>query len=400
MHEDELKDSRILIVEDKEANIRFLTRLLNKVGYRNVESTQDSREAQAVFRRFKPDLVLLDLHMPHMDGFDVMKAIGPDIPERSFLPILVITADREPEVRIRCLSMGAKDFISKPFRAEEALVRIRNLLETRRLHRFLEFHNETLQVKVEIENSRVQATQLEVLHRLAVAAEYRDDITGQHAARVGLVASVLAKAAGLSCSRADRLREAAPLHDVGKIGIPDAILLKPGKLTDEEFETMRTHTTIGGLILSKGSFPLLDDAREIALSHHEWWDGSGYPKGLVGDAIPFSGRIVAIADVFDSLTHDRPYKRAFSVDEALEIMLGEGDRHFDPELLELFVDLVRRGRISPDEEVRTNQVGAGAFGPLEGATDPLRAFGFEKPDGLSPEAERLLSEALDGIQPN
>ena len=280
MVDQELKDSRILIVEDKEANIRFLTRLLNKAGYENVLGTQDSRQAEDVFHDFQPDLVLLDLHMPHLDGFQVMEAIKPSIPRKAFLPILVITADREPEVKIRCLSMGAKDFISKPFRAEEVLVRIKNLLETRHIHRFLEFKNETLKLKVETENSRVQAAQLDILHRLAVAAEYRDDITGRHAGRVGVLASILATAAGLPGRTTSLLKKAAPLHDVGKIGIPDAILLKPDRLTEEEFEVMKSHTTIGGLILSKGSFRLLDVAREIALSHHEWWDGSGYPEGV------------------------------------------------------------------------------------------------------------------------
>ena len=402
MSDNDLKKSRILIVEDKEANIRFLTRLLNKEGYENIQSTQDSRNAEKVFIDFNPDLILLDLHMPHMDGFQVMEALRPRIPKESFLPILVITADREPEVKIRCLSVGAKDFISKPFRAEEVLVRIRNLLETRHLHRFLEYRNETLKLRVEAQNTRVQATQLEVLHRLAVAAEYRDDITGRHAGRVGALSAVLAEAAGLPRSSFEILREAAPLHDVGKIGIPDAILLKPGKLTEEEFEVMKSHTTIGGLILSKGSFPLLDFAREIALTHHEWWDGSGYPEGLAKEGIPIFGRIVAIADVFDSITHERPYKEALSEEETLEIMIQEGSRHFDPELLVLFVGLVRSGRV---RVVLKKQEEAHARGsaslPAPGPDfDPFEELGLQRPEGLPPEAERLFRKAWGSPQVN
>lgn len=402
MLEGDLKDSRILIVEDKEANIRFLTRLLNKDGYNNIQSTQDSRLAQSTFREFQPDLVVLDLHMPHMDGFQVMEAIKPEIPKNSFLPILIITGDREPEVKIRCLSVGAKDFIAKPFRAEEVLVRIKNLLETRHLHRFLEYRNETLKLKVEAENTRLQATQLEVLQRLAVAAEYRDDFTGRHAGRVGAIAGLLAEAAGLAFRAAALLKEAAPLHDVGKIGIPDAILLKPGRLTEEEYDIMKNHTTIGGLILSKGSFPLLDDAREIALSHHEWWNGSGYPEGLAGEAIPLSGRIVAIADVFDSMTHERPYKKAFPEEETLDIMEEEGGRHFDPGLLSLFLELARSGQVREvtEREERAGPHAALDLPPLGDGIDPFKDLGLEKPEGLPPEAEKLLWSVLDDAEPN
>jgi putative two-component system response regulator len=366
---EELRDSRILIVEDKEANIRFLERLLKKAGYEHVASTSDSRKALAVFQEFRPDLVLLDLHMPYMDGFQVMEALQPEIPERAFLPILVITADREPEVRIRCLSAGAKDFVAKPFRAEEVLLRIRNLLETRHLHRFLEYRNESLELKVEEESLKLQKTQLEVLRRLAVAAEYRDDVTGRHAERVGILSGLIARAIGFPPGEVDFIRQAAPLHDVGKIGIPDAILLKPGKLTEAEFEVMRSHTTIGGLILSKGSFPLLDKAREVALSHHEWWEGSGYPHGLEGAAIPLSGRVVAVADVFDSMTHERPYKRAFSVDETVEVMLSERDRHFDGEILDPFVSLVLDGRV---ESALRDEIST---------ADPFRALLISADDG-------------------
>jgi putative two-component system response regulator len=393
---EELRDSRILIVEDREENIRFLKRLLEKAGYRYIRATQDSRKALADFRDFRPDLILLDLRMPHMDGFEVMEVLNSEVSGESFLPILVVTADRDPSVKIQCLSVGAKDFLAKPFRAEEVLLRIKNLLETRRLHQFLEVRNETLRLKVEAENSRLQATQLEVLRRLAVAAEYRDDITGRHGERVGALAGLLGDGAGLDPQEVALLREAAPLHDVGKIGIPDAILMKPGRLTEAEFEVMKSHTTIGGMILSKGSFPLLDYAREIALSHHEWWDGYGYPNGLTRGRIPICGRIVAIADVFDSMTHERPYKGAFSAEETLQIM-AEEKGHFDPELLELFFDLVHMGLVT-DVLARLDP-----FGPGEGQSPPtpeaasVLDLGLPASPELPPEAKELLWKSLGNV---
>lgn len=392
MREDELRRSRILIVEDQEANIRFLKRLLKRSGYEHVRAVQDPRLAKSTFQEFQPDLVLLDLHMPHMDGFQVMEAIKPDIPTGSFLPILVLTGDREPEVKIKCLSAGAKDFVAKPFRTEEVQLRIKNLLETRHLHQFLEGRNENLELEVQAQSFQVQAAQLEVLHRLAVAAEYRDDITGQHAGRVGALAGLLAETAGLPPDEVSLIRESAPLHDVGKIGIPDSILLKPGRLTFDEFEVMKNHTTIGGMILSKGSFPLLELAREIALSHHEWWDGSGYPAGLSGSEIPVVGRIVSIVDVFDSITHERPYKKAFSTEKTLGIMADEAGRHFDPDLFNLFIELVESGQTenlkSPPNQINDR------FGNSINALGPeALQSGEHSPGGIyspSPTVMRLM----------
>jgi putative two-component system response regulator len=393
MHNEKLKDFRILIVEDQESNIRFLEKLLARDGYRHVRSTSDSRKAKATFQEYQPDLVLLDLHMPHMDGFEVMEAIKPDIPEGAFVPILVLTADREPEVKIRCLSVGAKDFVAKPFRADEVLLRIRNLLETRNLNQSLEDRNVSLELEVQARSFQVQAAQMEVLHRLAVAAEYRDDITGRHAGRVGMMAGRLAEEYGVGAEDVSLLREAAPLHDVGKIGIPDAILLKPGRLSEEEFEVMKGHTTIGGMILSKGSFRLLDFAKEIALSHHEWWDGSGYPNGLKGEDIPVAGRIVAIADVFDSVSHERPYKKAFSVEQTLEIMHQEGANHFDPHLLGLFTELVEAGEMDGFRNAPSKTNGRFEH-PVEALRTDLFQGGdrasVEDPYSLSPSIKRLL----------
>jgi putative two-component system response regulator len=342
----EWSDSRILVIEDCEKNMRLFQRLLVGSGFDHVVGIRDSRQALDTFLGFEPDLVLLDLHMPHVDGFQVMELLQAQVPEDVFLPILVITGDMEPAVRVRCLSAGAKDFVSKPFRADELLARIGNLLETRQLHRFLKRRNETLEIQVRQESSKLRETQLEILQRLAVAAEYRDECTGRHAERVGILAESIGREVGLGEEELDFLRKAAPLHDVGKIGIPDSILLKPGKLSEEDFETIKTHTTIGGLILSRDSFPLLGYARTIALTHHERWDGTGYPEGLAGEDIPLCGRIVAVADVFDSVVHERSYKPAIPVDRALEIMLAQRSLHFDAALLDPFVELVRSGRVS------------------------------------------------------
>lgn len=342
----DLTNSRILIVEDSEANMRVLTRLLDNAGYQEVTCLTDSRKALGSFLSLQPDLVLLDLHMPHQDGFQILSALGPHVPEGGFLPILVITGDQDPAVKIRCLESGAKDFVGKPFKGQEVLLRIKNLLETRSLHRLLESRNNSLSHDLEEKASEIDATQLEVLHRLAAAAEFRDDVTGRHAERVGVIAGLIAGELGKPAEEVELIRIAAQLHDVGKIGIPDSILLKPGPLTESEFETIKTHTTIGGLILSKGSYPLLEYARDIALTHHERWDGTGYPKGLAAHEIPEWGRIVSIADVFDVITHERQYKRASPEGEALETMREQVGTSFDPDLFEIFLDLVQGGRIS------------------------------------------------------
>ena len=345
MLESEAGKGRILIVEDEAANVRMLRRLLRKHGFEDVESTTDPRDAVSLFRDFRPDLVLLDLHMPHLDGFQVMERLGPEIPDYVYLPILVLTGDGDPAVRKAALAAGARDFVNKPFEVTEVLLRIENLLETRFLHLQLVDQNERLEEKVKERTEELAATQVEILHRLAVAAEYRDDVTGQHAERVGILSSLVAEELGLDDEAVDLIRRAAPLHDVGKIGIPDAILLKPGPLTPQEFEVMKSHTTIGARILSGGRFPLLRMARDIALTHHERWDGRGYTPGMAGEEIPLSGRIVAVADVFDSLIHERPYKEAAAPEEAVDELVRERGRQFDPDVVDAFLRVLESERI-------------------------------------------------------
>lgn len=348
------RDGRIFIVDDEEANVRVLTRLLSRAGFPEVRSTTDPREVLEIFREFRPDLLLLDLHMPHLDGFAVMEALQDELPEEEYFPILVLTGDTSKESKERALATGAKDFLGKPFDVTEAVLRIRNLLETRRLHRQLRTHNETLEERVRERTRELAEAQVEILHRLALAAEYRDDTTGRHAERVGLLSALLARELGLPEEEVRLVRRAATLHDVGKIGVPDAILMKPQSLSAREFEVMKGHTEIGARILSGSRFPLLRMAREIALSHHERWDGTGY-TGRAGDEIPLVGRIVAVADAFDCLVHERPYKQPVSLDEAVGEIRSEGGWHFDPAVVEAFEALLERGTLERlDDMVRTS----------------------------------------------
>lgn len=332
--EHELSDAGILIVDDSPANVALLEVILEQHGYRNVRSTTSSHLALPLFTQAQPDLVLLDLRMPPPDGFTLMEEMlqraGPD----TYLPILVITGDLTQEVKERALARGAKDFLTKPYEPTEVALRIRNLLETRRLHLTLKRTNEWLEAKVRERTLALELAQIETIERLALAAEYRDDQTGQHARRVGRTAERLARALGLGEGRAAIIGVAAQLHDIGKIGIPDSILLKPGPLTPDEMELMKLHTTIGARILSGSSSPLLITAETIALTHHERWDGLGYPRGLRGEEIPVEGRIVAVADAFDALTAPRPHRAPPGPREAWDALLGGAGRQWDPRIVE------------------------------------------------------------------
>ncbi len=327
-----------MIVDDEQSNVRLLERLLNHGQCGKVTGITDPREALACFHRIEPDLVLLDLHMPHMDGFAVLRALRAATATDEYLPVLMLTGDDDRSVREQALALGANDFVAKPFELSETLLRIRNLLETRRLHNVLGRENRTLEERVVERTRQLQESQFETLRRLAQAAEFRDDDTGQHTQRVGELSARLARVAGLDNNVVEHLRLAAPLHDIGKIGIPDAILLKPGKLTVQEFAVMQRHTTIGASILSDGQSSFIQMAETIALSHHERWDGSGYPNNVVGTDIPLVARVVAIADFFDALTHERPYRGAVPLPAVLELMRSESGRHFDPALLRIFLD--------------------------------------------------------------
>jgi putative two-component system response regulator len=341
MKEDNLKDARILIVDDQEPNIELLESLLEDDGYTNCKSTRDAREVLPLYTKFQPDLILLDLMMPYLDGYAIMQQISPRVPEGTYLPILVLTGEVGTQAKKKALSMGAKDFLSKPLDSAEVLLRVRNLLETRFLHLRLQNQNQLLEEKVREQPQEVEDARVEILMRLAVASEYREDPTGEHPKRVGETSAILARASGLPKAQVELIRLAATLHDVGKIGVPDAILRKPEQLTTEEFDQMKMHTALGARILSGTQIPLLQLAEEIALYHHEHWDGSGY-AGIAGPDIPVAARIVALADTFDALTHDRPYRPALPVHDALAEVARQSGRQFEPRLVEAFLRWHRR----------------------------------------------------------
>ncbi len=354
-------NAHILIVDDEPANVLLLQRILRGAGYTRLSSAGDGNAALEVIESEPPDLVLLDLMMPLRDGFGVLQEIAPLLQEE-YLPVLVLTADVSPDTKRRVLSVGAKDFLTKPFDGLEVLLRVQNLLETRFLTLQLRDQNRHLEERViertaalsesneklalsnaQLQQSQraVEESQIEVLARLAQAAELRDDDTGQHTQRVALLSARLGERLGLEKTAIELIRRAAPLHDVGKIGISDLILLKPGKLTPEEFDVMKTHTSIGGGLLTAGHSPFVELAETIALTHHERFDGTGYPRGLSGNNIPLEGRILAVVDVFDALTHERPYKKAWPVAEALAEIEKQAGRQFDPEVVAAFLSLMR-----------------------------------------------------------
>ena len=330
----QLRGATLLIVDDQTVNLSLLAEMLRSAGYAGVHTCSDPRAVPETFARVRPDLVLLDLHMPHQDGVAVMEALRPLIGD-AFLPIIMLTGDERPEARARALSMGAKDFLTKPFDRTEVLLRIRNLLETRFLYLQLERHNAALERAVAERTAELEETQTEILERLAVAAEYRDDATGHHAQRVGELAALIALELGLPDEEAGLIGQAALLHDIGKIGVPDHILLKRGRFTADEREQMAAHAAIGARIVTGSRSRLLQLAEAVALTHHDRWDTGG-PGRPGGEAIPLAGRIVAVADVFDALTQERPYKAAWPLDEAAAEISRQSGQQFDPRVVSAF----------------------------------------------------------------
>jgi len=334
-----LSELRILAVDDEDLNLLVLRRTLEQAGYKRVVTCADPSRVPSLFVEVEPDLVVLDLHMPGMDGFELMGRLAPIAGGRTGIPFLVLTGDVTEKVKRRALEAGARDFLTKPFSPTELVLRVRNLLEVQELHRRLREQNASLELQVTERTRELEQARLEILGRLALAAEYRDDDTQEHAWRIGRTCGFLADTIGLDDGHAELIRRAAPLHDIGKIGIPDAILLKPGRLTEHERSVMQTHTTIGAQILSGSTSSVLGLAERIALSHHERWDGRGYPDERGGEEIPLASRIVAIADVFDALTHQRPYKRAWPVDQAVKEVVSQRGRQFDSQLVDAFATL-------------------------------------------------------------
>ncbi|MCE9583939.1 MAG: response regulator [Planctomycetes bacterium] len=330
-------DGTILIVDDLDFSVRLLSKWLADAGYRHVHATRDSREAATMCRDVGADCVLLDINMPHLDGFQVMedlKAMSPGNP----VPVLVLTGEDGQEVLARAFLAGAKDFISKPFTKIQVLARVHNMVETRQLHNQVRAQNLVLEDHVKERTRQLSESRLELVQRLARTAEYRDSDTGNHITRMSRYCERLAQVAGLAAEESELILNASPMHDLGKVAIPDRILRKPGRLTPEEWTVMQTHAQIGADLLSGGTSDLMRLAEVIALSHHERWDGTGYPRCIAGDEIPQPARIAAVCDVFDALTSPRPYKKAWTHEAArAEIVKGSGF-HFEPRLVELFVE--------------------------------------------------------------
>ena len=312
----------LLLVDDEPTNLQLLRQVLQE-RYRLMFATDGERALQ-IAREQKPDLILLDIMMPRMDGLTVCRELKAD--ERTaHTPVIFVTALGDSVDEAQGLELGAVDYITKPISPPVVRARVQTHLSL--------VHTEEL-----------RATRLEIVQRLGRAAEYKDNETGMHVLRMSHFAYLLAKAHGQTDAWCDDLLNAAPMHDVGKIGIPDAVLLKPGKLDDEEWAIMRRHAEIGADILGEHPSGVLRMASTVALAHHEKFDGTGYPKGLVGTDIPLEARICAIADVFDALTSVRPYKKAWSEEEAVDYLRSQAGKHFDPQLVALFVELVPQTR--------------------------------------------------------
>jgi putative two-component system response regulator len=348
---------RILLVDDEPLNIKVVRKYLAGAGYFDFCSTTNPGDVLPTMIRNEPDVVLLDIVMPKFTGLDILSAIRAD-QQLAHIPVVMLTALEDRETKCQALSLGATDFLAKPVDPSELVSRVRNVLLVKAHHDHLRHHAADLERMVKERTAQVEASHQNVIHCLARAAEFRDDDTGRHVLRVGCYAAVIARQLGWNEPHVQMIQQAAQLHDVGKIGIPDAILTKPGKLTTEEFETIqkhcgfgkrifesltdsewsvwRKHAELGQRILGECKSPVLEMAAQIALTHHEKWDGTGYPIGLAGEDIPLVGRITAVADVFDALSTKRAYKPAFPLEKCFEILREGRAKHFDPKVLDAF----------------------------------------------------------------
>lgn len=341
MQDLDLNSIKLLLVDDEVHCTKLMEALLKQAGYSRVTVTNDSRQVVQLFQEVNPDLVALDMRMPHMDGFEVMRQLKAMIPTEDYVPILIITGELDATTKHKALAEGANDFINKPVDGTEVVLRIKNQLETRRLHQQLRMHNQHLEAQVRLRTKVVEQTQLDLLNRLVLASEYRHDATGVHAWRVGRVSMLLAEIKGLPPDQLDMIKKTAPLHDVGKIGLLDSVVMKTGPYDVGDWEAMKLHTKIGSKLLADSQAPLLIMAREIALTHHERWDGTGYHR-LKELQTPLPGRIVALADAFDVMTHACRYKASLTLSEARAEIQEQAGKQFDPELSQLFLALIDR----------------------------------------------------------
>lgn len=332
------KQATILIVDDDRVNVKVLEAFVKAEGHAT-RTANGGEAALDLVAAELPDLVLLDAMMPGIDGFQVVTRLKAD-PRTAHIPIIMITGLNDRDSRLRALQVGAEEFLNKPVDRMELRVRVRNLLRLKEYGDFLENYNHILEREVESRTAELRESYRETIITMTRAAEYKDQNTGAHVRRISFYSLELAERMGLDSKFADAFFFASPMHDIGKIGIPDNILLKPASLDAEEYGIMRTHCMLGARILGKNDSPYIRMGAEIALTHHERWDGSGYPNGLMGEEIPLSARLMAVCDVYDALRTERPYKPALDHETAVAIMTrGDGrtmPEHFDPAVLATF----------------------------------------------------------------
>jgi putative two-component system response regulator len=345
------KTKRILVVEDDIMNRRLLTTILTRLGY-HVDEAFDGVNGMEKVEAVPPDLILLDLDLPRMNGFEVARRLKQS-DETKIIPIVVVSSFAEVEHRIKALEAGADDFLSKPIDQIELRARVQSLLKVKDYNDHMvsyqrileeEVNNRTEQLRqafdeLKTATEKIKHASLDTTIRLSQAAEYKDEETGSHIKRMGYYAAAIAETMSLLPQDIEAILYAAPMHDIGKIGIPDRILLKTGPLDGAEWQMMKQHTVIGGNLLSGSDAYVIQMAEQIALAHHEKWDGSGYPKGLKAPEIPIWGRISAIADVFDALTSKRPYKKALPIEQCLSILEKSRGTHFDPVVFDAFISI-------------------------------------------------------------
>jgi putative two-component system response regulator len=354
---EDYKSAKILIVDDEGFNIKVVQAHLTLAGYSRFVSSTDPRPVLAMITSEMPDVILLDIMMPAISGLDILRMVQAD-DDLKHIPVIILTAAESEEIKLEALELGAADFLNKPVNLPELVARVRNVLLVKSHQDHLKDYARELAHQVRQRTAELAMSRLELIHCLARTAEFRDNETGKHVARVGRYAELIAQQLGLDENTVELIAHAAPLHDMGKVGVPDSILLKPGKLTPEEYEIMqqhsihgkqafepmsdsewrmfKSHTVLGQTIMDVESSPLIKMAAKIALTHHEKWDGSGYPLGLSGEDIPLAGRITAVADVFDALSSPRPYKPAIALNRCFEVMEEGRGTHFDPKVLDAF----------------------------------------------------------------